>query len=94
MSNEQDKQHLQELASYRLTVENLRARVVELEAQLVAAKQGMDVTSGAIALCKHASKIQNIDFDDNWAIHSDEFKEEAQLVLDAAQAKQGEQANG
>ena len=54
-------------------------------------QQGMDVIAGAIALCKHAAKIQNIDFDDYWAIHSDEFKEEAQLVLDAAQAKQGAQ---
>ena len=34
-----DKQHMQELASYRFTVENLRARVAELEAQLAAAPQ-------------------------------------------------------
>ncbi len=68
-------------------------RIAELEAQLEAdtnlTKKGLDVIAGAIALCKHAAKIQNIDFDDYWAIHSNEFKEEAKLVLDAAQAKQG-----
>lgn len=41
MSNEQDKQHLQELAAYRFTVDNLRARVAELEAKLEAAPQAV-----------------------------------------------------
>lgn len=42
MTNEQDNQHMQELvAAYRFTVENLRARVVELEAKLTAAPQGV-----------------------------------------------------
>lgn len=31
MSNEKDKQHLQELAAYRFTVDNLRERVADLE---------------------------------------------------------------
>lgn len=75
-------------------IDEQEARIAELEAQLAAAthptQHGMDVIAGAIALCKHAAKIQNIDFDDYWAIHSGEFKEEAKLVLDAAQVKQGE----
>lgn len=53
------------------------------------AAQGMDVVKAAKALCKHAAKVQNINFDDYWLIHAEEFKEEAQIVLDAAQAKQG-----
>lgn len=53
------------------------------------AAQGMDVVQAAKALCKHAAKVQNINFDDYWLIHAEEFKEEAQIVLDAAQAKQG-----
>lgn len=43
---EPDAQHLQELAAYRFTVENLRARVAELEAQLAESthptQQGME----------------------------------------------------
>ena len=45
MSNEKDKQHLQELAAYRFTVDNLRERVAELDAQLAAThptQQGLD----------------------------------------------------
>lgn len=46
MSNEQDKQHLQELSAYRFTVDNLRALVAELEAQLAESthptQQGLD----------------------------------------------------
>lgn len=52
------------------------------------AAQGMDVVQAAKALCKHAAKVQNVNFDDYWLIHAEEFKEEAQIVLDAAQAKQ------
>jgi hypothetical protein len=55
------------------------------------AAQGVDVVQAAKALCKHAAKVQNVNFDDYWLIHAEEFKEEAQIVLDAAQAKQGEQ---
>lgn len=36
-----NKQHMQELAAYRFTVDNLRARVAELEAQLAAAPQAV-----------------------------------------------------
>lgn len=53
------------------------------------AAQGVDVVQAAKALCKHAAKVQNVNFDDYWLIHAEEFKEEAQIVLDAAQAKQG-----
>lgn len=46
MTTEQDKRHLQELTAYRFTVENLRARVAELEAELAESthptKQGLD----------------------------------------------------
>ena len=43
----ESEQHLQEMRSYRITVDNLRARVAELEAQLSAtiaaqAKQGLE----------------------------------------------------
>ena len=80
-----------------------QARIAELEAQLEAiaaggveplrktAAQGVDVVQAAKALCKHAAKVQNVNFDDYWLIHAEEFKEEAQIVLDAAQAKHGEQ---
>lgn len=52
------------------------------------AAHGVDVVQAAKALCKHAAKVQNVNFDDYWLIHAEEFKEEAQIVLDAAQAKQ------
>ena len=55
------------------------------------AAQGIDIVQAAKALCKHAAKVQNINFDDYWLIHAEEFKEEAKIVLDAAKAKQGEQ---
>lgn len=35
------EQHLQELRSYRITVENREARIAELESQLAAAQQGV-----------------------------------------------------
>lgn len=41
---EPDAQHLQELAAYRFTVENLRERVAELESQLAAAPQAVQAT--------------------------------------------------
>lgn len=37
----ESEQHLQELRSYRITVENREARIAELEAQLAAAQQGV-----------------------------------------------------
>lgn len=37
----ESEQHLQELRSYRITVENREARIVELEKQLAAAQQGV-----------------------------------------------------
>jgi hypothetical protein len=68
----------------------LAQRIAALAATQPAA-QGVDVVQAAKALCKHAAKVQNVNFDDYWLIHAEEFKEEAQIVLDAAQAKQGEQ---
>lgn len=75
------------------TTKNANFHAAHLAATQPAA-QGLDVVQAAKALCKHAAKVQNINFDDYWLIHAEEFKEEAQIVLDAAQAKQGEQANG
>ena len=57
MSNEKDKQHLQELAAYRFTVDNLRERVAELEAQLAAThptQQGLDARDAAFEAVRKA----------------------------------------
>lgn len=47
---EPDAQHLQELAAYRFTVENLQARVAELEDQLKAAPQAVPGVGALYAL--------------------------------------------
>lgn len=54
-----DKQHLQELAAYRFTVENREARIAELEAQLAALQQaahtkGVFVDAGALQMVLNA----------------------------------------
>lgn len=74
------------IAELEAICDEQQAGTERLRAQLAA--QGVDVVRAAKALCKHAAKIQNINFDDYWLIHAEEFKEEAQIVLDAAQAKQ------
>lgn len=55
----ESEQHMQELAAYRFTVDNLRARVAELEAQLAAAPQaahtkGVFVDAGALQMVLNA----------------------------------------
>lgn len=54
MSNEQDKQHLQELASYRFTVENLETRIAELEAELEA------IGAGGVEPLRKCNKLHQI----------------------------------
>jgi hypothetical protein len=53
----------------------------------VSAENNAMVTAAARALCKNASEVCNVDFEDNWKIYGDEiYKPEAQLALDACGA--------
>lgn len=70
--------------------EHIDVRQLSAQNATKPAAHGMDETAAAKALCKHAAKITNVNFDDYWLIHSEEFKEEVRIVLEAAQAKQEE----
>lgn len=94
MTNEQDKQHLlhlQELRSYRFTVENLLALVAELEAQLAAAQQAAQAAEGVpaqfgtgVAAC--IDKLNWLQQEHPWNLKQSEALSEAITALESIAA--------
>ena len=103
MSNERDKQHMQELAAYRFTVDNLRERVAELEAQLAAThptQQGLEKDAARYQWLRerdletvHKGGVFAGMTPENYVLNGADLDAAIDAAL-AAQAKQGEQANG
>ena len=98
MSNEKDKQHLQELAAYRFTVDNLRERVAELEAQLAAThptQQGLEKDAARYRWLRATTNtVTNSDGKRIDVRNQPEVWDKAIDAALAAQAKQGCAANG